>query len=230
MSTSPKRRSADGPIPRRVRRISRGVAAVIAPFNFPLHLGHGAAVAHLLAGNPVIFKPSPLAANVAARYAEIMRRAFPPGVFGLVQGGAEEAQALALDPRVQGRFVSPAPLPRGKRSRAHWRRIFRRNSRWSSAGETQRSFAAMPIWQKPPMPWRTASASRAASAAMRPVGFLVEESVSADFEAALLESVKRYQPGDPLDAKTKLGPLISEAAVDRYSRLGRRISRVAAAR
>ena len=80
---------ADGPHPACVRRIPRGVAVVIAPFNFPLHLGHGAAVAHLLAGNPVIFKPSPLAANVAARYSEMMARALPPGVFSLVQGVAE---------------------------------------------------------------------------------------------------------------------------------------------
>ena len=53
-----------GPHAAIVRRRARGPAAVIAPFNFPLHLGHGANVAHLLAGNPVIFKPSPLCANV----------------------------------------------------------------------------------------------------------------------------------------------------------------------
>jgi succinylglutamic semialdehyde dehydrogenase len=43
---------ADGPHPAMVRRRARGPAAVIAPFNFPIHLGHGAAVAYLLAGIP----------------------------------------------------------------------------------------------------------------------------------------------------------------------------------
>ncbi|MGB8170601.1 MAG: aldehyde dehydrogenase family protein, partial [Chthoniobacteraceae bacterium] len=75
-----------GPHPAVVRRRARGPAAVIGPFNFPLHLGHGANVAHLLAGNPVIFKPSPLAANVCADYGAIMTGAFPPGVFTLLQG------------------------------------------------------------------------------------------------------------------------------------------------
>ena len=64
---------ADGPYPAMVRRRARGPAAVVAPFNFPIHLGHGAAVAYLLAGNTVIFKPSPLAANVGAAYAAEMQ-------------------------------------------------------------------------------------------------------------------------------------------------------------
>lgn len=67
----------DGPHPAQVRQCPRGIAAVIGPFNFPLHLGHGANVAHLLAGNPVIFKPSPLAANVAGHYAAIMQQHLP---------------------------------------------------------------------------------------------------------------------------------------------------------
>ncbi|MEQ1854503.1 MAG: aldehyde dehydrogenase family protein, partial [Chthoniobacteraceae bacterium] len=91
----------DGPHPSKVRQLPRGPAVVIAPFNFPLHLGHGATVAHLLAGNPVIFKPSPLAANVAARYAELMAAALPHGVFTLVQGSADEALALARDTRTR---------------------------------------------------------------------------------------------------------------------------------
>lgn len=209
---------ADGPHPARVRRIPRGVAAVIAPFNFPLHLGHGATVAHLLAGNPVLFKPSPLAANVAARYAEIMSRAFPPGVFGLVQGGAEEAQALALDPRTRA-ICFTGSVPAGKALARALAEDFSKELALELGGRN----AAIVC--------KDADLAKAADAVVD--GFcltcgqrcnatsrvLVEESVSADFEAALVESVKRYQPGDPLDAKTKLGPLISEAAVDRYSRL-----------
>ena len=49
----PHRRVADGPHPAMVRLRARGPAAVVAPFNFPIHLGHGAAVAYLLAGNSV---------------------------------------------------------------------------------------------------------------------------------------------------------------------------------
>ena len=86
---------ADGPHPASIHRVPMGVATVISPFNFPLHLGHGATVAHLLAGNPVILKPSPLADHVVARYGTLMAGALPQGVFQIVHGGATEAIALA---------------------------------------------------------------------------------------------------------------------------------------
>ncbi len=78
---------ADGPHPALIRHRARGPAAVIAPYNFPIHLGHGAVVAYLLAGNTVLFKPSPLAANIGAAYARVMQACLPGGVFHLVQGG-----------------------------------------------------------------------------------------------------------------------------------------------
>lgn len=213
-----ERTVGDGPHPAMVRRIPRGVAAVIAPFNFPLHLGHGAAVAHLLAGNPVLFKPSPLAANVAARYAEIMTRALPPGVFTLVQGGAEEARELALDPRTRavcftgsvaaGRALAQAladdfskelALELGGRNAV----IVCRDADLEKAATAVADGACLTCGQ------RCNATSRV----------LVDAAVAGDFEAALLTSLKRYVPGDPLLPETKLGPLITQAAVDRYAAL-----------
>ena len=108
-----ERTESSGPHPAFVRQSARGPAVVIGPFNFPLHLGHGANVAHLLAGNPVIYKPSPLAANVAARYGELMAQAFPPGVFQVVQGGGAEGEALCIDPRVRAVcFTGSVPVGR----------------------------------------------------------------------------------------------------------------------
>jgi acyl-CoA reductase-like NAD-dependent aldehyde dehydrogenase len=48
---------------------------------------------------------------------------------------------------------------------------------------------------------------------------LVHERVAAEFIERLCASLGRYEPGDPLDAATNLGPLISEAAVLRYAQL-----------
>ena len=92
---------SDGPYQAMVRRRPRGPAAVVAPFNFPIHLGHGAAVAYLLAGNSVIFKPSPLAANVGAAYAAEMQAILPEGVFELVQGWGATGRELCLHPGVR---------------------------------------------------------------------------------------------------------------------------------
>jgi len=91
----------DGPHPALVRTKPRGPAAVIAPFNFPIHLGHGAAVAYLLAGNPVLYKPSPHAAVTGAEYGALMAAHLPPGVLQIVQGWGETGHALCVHPDVR---------------------------------------------------------------------------------------------------------------------------------
>ena len=48
---------------------------------------------------------------------------------------------------------------------------------------------------------------------------IVEQGVAADFERKFFEALAAYQPGDPLLRTTKLGPLISAAAVSRYEKL-----------
>lgn len=93
----PDERVQDGNVTRVVRYRPIGVSLVLGPFNFPLHLPGGQIIPLLLAGNPVVFKPSELATGVA----EQMRTAWldaglPPDVLQLVRGGADVA-AAAID-------------------------------------------------------------------------------------------------------------------------------------
>jgi predicted delta-1-pyrroline-5-carboxylate dehydrogenase group 2 len=63
----------------------RGVAAVIAPWNFPLAISMGMASAAMVTGNPVVFKPSSLTPIVGHHLAEIFAEAgLPAGVFNYV--------------------------------------------------------------------------------------------------------------------------------------------------
>ena len=65
----------------------RGVAAVIAPWNFPLAISIGMASAAIVTGNPVVFKPSGLTGIVGHQLVEIFREAgLPAGVFNFVPG------------------------------------------------------------------------------------------------------------------------------------------------
>jgi len=78
-----------------------GVAAVLGPFNFPLHLPHGHIVPALLAGNTVVFKPSDRACGAGELYAECARSAgFPPGVLSVVQGPGDAGAFLAAHPDI----------------------------------------------------------------------------------------------------------------------------------
>jgi succinylglutamic semialdehyde dehydrogenase len=72
-----------------------GVVGVIGPFNFPIHMPNGHIMPALLAGNTVIFKPSPLAPLCASLYAAGLAAAgLPPGVLNLLQGDAIVGRSL----------------------------------------------------------------------------------------------------------------------------------------
>ncbi len=207
-----------GPHPALIRRRSRGPAAVVGPFNFPLHLGHGANVAHLLAGNPVLFKPSPLAAGVAARYGELMSPAFPPGVFQVVQGGGAEGEQLCLDPRVRS-VCFTGSVAVGQILAKNLAHDFSKDLALELGGSNALFVCADADLDK--------AATAAAEGACLTAGqrcnatsrVIVERPVAAEFQHRFLAALTAFQPADPLLATTKLGPVISAAAAARFARL-----------
>ena len=65
----------------------KGVAAVIAPWNFPFAIAMGMVSAAIVTGNPVVFKPSSLASAIGCNLTEIWREAgLPAGVFNYCPG------------------------------------------------------------------------------------------------------------------------------------------------
>jgi RHH-type transcriptional regulator, proline utilization regulon repressor / proline dehydrogenase / delta 1-pyrroline-5-carboxylate dehydrogenase len=80
----------------------RGVAAVIAPWNFPLAILAGMTSAALVAGNTVVMKPANPTPLIAWELARILREAgLPDGVLAYLPGpGAEIGAALAAHPDV----------------------------------------------------------------------------------------------------------------------------------
>ncbi len=70
---------------------SRGVAVVIAPWNFPLAILTGMTVAALVTGNTVVMKPAEQSSIVAAKLMEIARDSgLPTGVLNFLPGNGEE--------------------------------------------------------------------------------------------------------------------------------------------
>ncbi|MBE1206140.1 aldehyde dehydrogenase family protein [Aminobacter carboxidus] len=76
-----------------------GVVGAITPFNYPLNLLCHKLGPAIAAGNAVVAKPSPKAPLAANRLAELAEKAgWPQGLFQIVNGGADTAQALARAP------------------------------------------------------------------------------------------------------------------------------------
>jgi succinylglutamic semialdehyde dehydrogenase len=212
------------PNPARVRRLPRGPAAVIGPFNFPLHLAHGGLVAHLIAGNTVIFKPSPLAAVVAGQYAELMTQVFPPGVFNLVQGGGAEGQALAVHPAVRS-VVFTGSATVGRQLAA------------ATAGDLGKDVALELGGKNAVIVCRDADLQKAADAAAEGACLtagqrcnatsrvIVEAPAVREFIELFVKSIGKFVPADPMRETTLLGPMISAAAVARYDATSRAVRR-----
>ncbi len=75
----------------------RGVAVVIAPWNFPLAILTGMTVAALVTGNTVVMKPAEQSAIVGAKLLECLQAAgLPPGVANFLPGVGEEIGPLLV--------------------------------------------------------------------------------------------------------------------------------------
>lgn len=65
----------------------KGLAAIIAPWNFPLAISMGMASAAIVTGNPVIFKPSAITGIIGHHLVEIFKEVgLPAGVFNFTPG------------------------------------------------------------------------------------------------------------------------------------------------
>ena len=82
--------------------LPRGVAVIIAPWNFPLAIPCGMTVAALVTGNAAILKPAEQSPVIAWHLVQILREAgLPPGVLSFLPGRGEEVgQALVNHPGV----------------------------------------------------------------------------------------------------------------------------------
>jgi RHH-type proline utilization regulon transcriptional repressor/proline dehydrogenase/delta 1-pyrroline-5-carboxylate dehydrogenase len=84
-----------------MRYVPRGVAVVIAPWNFPLAIPCGMTAAALAAGNAAVLKPAEQSPASAAALVEALHGAgVPADALGLLPGYGDAGAALVRDPRV----------------------------------------------------------------------------------------------------------------------------------
>jgi malonate-semialdehyde dehydrogenase (acetylating)/methylmalonate-semialdehyde dehydrogenase len=85
----------------RTERVAVGVVASIVPFNFPSMVPHWTIPNAIALGNCMVLKPSELVPLSAGRIAELLTEAgLPAGVFNVVHGSREAAEALCDHPDV----------------------------------------------------------------------------------------------------------------------------------
>ena len=83
------------PATARIERQPLGVVGIISPWNYPLQLALGPAIAALAAGNRVLLKPSELTPHTSAQLAHVIGQFFSPEEFCVIQGDAQVASQFA---------------------------------------------------------------------------------------------------------------------------------------
>lgn len=78
----------------RVYREPLGVALVIAPWNYPVHLALLPMLGAIAAGNCVVGKPSEVSAHTSATLARLVPQYLDPECVAIVEGGVAETEAL----------------------------------------------------------------------------------------------------------------------------------------
>ena len=187
-----------------------GVCFGIGAWNYPIQIACWKSAAALAAGNAMIFKPSEETPRGAAKLAEIFTEAgVPDGVFNVVQGDAEVGRFLTAHPDI-AKVSLTGEVGTGKKVMA------------AAAGTLKQ--VTMELGGKSPLiVFDDADVEEAVTGAMMANFYtqgevctngtrvFVHESVYDRFMERLVERTrKNIVIGEPMDAKTNLGALISE--------------------
>ena len=192
-----------------------GVVGAITPWNYPLHQITLKVAPALAAGCTVVLKPSEIAPLNAFVLAEVIEIAgLPKGVFNVVTGlGAKAGEALVKHPGVD--MISFTGSTRaGKRiselASASIKRVALELGGKSASVILEDADLATAV--KSTVNGCYLNSGQTCTALTR---MLVPEKHYDEAAKLAAEAAKSFVPGDPLDEKTRLGPLSSLAQPDR---------------
>ncbi|WP_342627256.1 betaine-aldehyde dehydrogenase [Nguyenibacter vanlangensis] len=192
------------------RREPLGVVAGIGAWNYPIQIACWKAAPALACGNAMIFKPAELTPLTAVRLAAIFREAgLPDGVFNVVQGTRETGQLLTRAPQIR-KISLTGEVGTGRRVMA-------------DAAATLK-YVTLELGGKSPLiVFDDADVENAVSAALLGNFFsageicsnatrvFVQAGIRGRFLDRLKARVSAMTIGDPLDPRTQVGALISDA-------------------
>ncbi|MDO8418406.1 MAG: aldehyde dehydrogenase family protein [Rubrivivax sp.] len=196
-------------------RVPLGVVCAITPFNAPLNtVAHKVAPA-LAAGNAVVLKPSSHTPTAAVIMAEALLAAgLPPALMSVIHGGAEVAGWLLEEPRVRFfAFTGSTEVGADILRRAGLRRT------QMELGSIAFTILADDADLDRALPKVVNAAYRKAGQVCTSIQLLlVQRAIFDDVQRRLTPMVRALPFGDPLDAATVVGPVISEAEAVRIER------------
>jgi aldehyde dehydrogenase (NAD+) len=192
-----------------------GVVGAIIPWNFPLLMAVWKVAPALACGNTLVLKPAEQTPLSALELAAVAAEAgMPAGVLNVVPGYGETAGAALVAHAYVDKIAFTG-------STAVGRHIMR------EAAGTLKKVSLELGGKSPNIVLADADLEAAARGAFSAIFYnngqcctagsrlLVHESARDALVAKLVDRAAKMQPGDPLDPKTRLGPVISQEQLDR---------------
>ncbi|MEO1385457.1 MAG: aldehyde dehydrogenase family protein, partial [Bacteroidota bacterium] len=192
-------------------RRPHGVVGLISPWNLPLYLFTWKIAPALAAGNTAIAKPSEVTPYTAYLLSEICQSAgLPEGVLNIVHGrGPEAGEAIIQHPGVKAiSFTGSTAV--GKHIAATAGPMFKKLSLEMGGKNAQVIFADADYAHTLDTAVRAAYTNQG-QICLCGSRILVERSLYDRFVSDLTTRVQALQVGDPLDASTQVGAIVSEA-------------------
>ncbi len=191
-----------------------GVCVGIGAWNYPSQIACWKSAPALALGNAMIFKPSEVTPLGALQLAEIYIEAgLPAGLFNVVQGRGAVGGTLVTDPRVD-KVSLTGSVPTGQKV-------------YAAAAAGMRHVTMELGGKSPLIIFDDASVEDAVGAAMMANFYsagqvcsngtrvFVQRGIKERFLARLADRTAAILLGDPLDAATQMGPLVSAGQLDK---------------
>ncbi|GAA3204846.1 aldehyde dehydrogenase family protein [Actinocorallia longicatena] len=192
-----------------------GVVGSIIPWNSPINNVLWKLAPVLAAGCTMVLKPAEEASLVALRIGELLTGLLPDGVVNVVTGGAEAGAALAAHPGVDkiaftGSTATGQHIVRA--AAGNLKRVTLELGGKSpdivfADADLRRAVAGVSMGV-------FANSGQACSAGTR---IFVQRPILDEFAAAMAEYTAGLRVGDSLDPSTRIGPLVSQAQLERVT-------------
>jgi len=188
-----------------------GVAGCISPWNLPLYLFTWKIAPALAAGCTVVAKPSELTPMTAYRFTLLCKEAgLPDGVLNVIHGlGPKVGQAIVDHPDIPVISFTGGTVT-GKKITSSAGPMLKKLS-LELGGKNPNVIFADAEFEKAVETSISSSFTNQGEICLCGSRILVEQPIYDRFVAAFAEKAKALVVGDPLDEKTRIGALVSEA-------------------
>lgn len=189
------------------KRVPIGTVLAITPFNYPVNLALHKIGPCIAVGNPFILKPAektPLSAVLLAQW--ILEAGYPPEAFSLIQCYGPQAETMVTDPRVaMVSFTGSAAVGWQIKAKAGQKKVALELG--GNAGMIIHNDADLALAVAQAAEGGFANAGQNCISVQR---IILHRDIYEAFTDNFIDRVKTLKVGDPRDADTDIGPLITE--------------------